>query len=150
MFKFWIISAIIYLHWPTYKGPIFRPILVMWPWSFEPTFVPLSQAGPSWILTLIETMVSEETMFEIVNGQQNLSDTEWPWPQAQIFKTLTAIVSEKSTGLLDPGWAKFVFKTVLYSTVLKDQKMKKKVFISLSLNYHRVYTWTYLASSYFL
>ena len=39
-------------------------ILVMWPGSFEQTFVPSSQGGSIWNLTLIGPVVSEEKMFE--------------------------------------------------------------------------------------
>ena len=39
-------------------------ILVMWPGSFEQTFVPPSYGGSTWNLTLIGQAVSEEKMFK--------------------------------------------------------------------------------------
>ena len=46
-----------------------RAILVMWPWSFEQTFVPASLGVPIWNLNLIGPVVSEEKMFEFVDGR---------------------------------------------------------------------------------
>ena len=39
-------------------------ILVMWPGSFEQTFIPPSHRGSIWNLTLIGQAVSEEKMFK--------------------------------------------------------------------------------------
>ena len=44
-------------------------ILVMWSGPFEQTFVPSSQRGSTWNLNLIGPVVSEEKMFENVDGQ---------------------------------------------------------------------------------
>ena len=44
-------------------------ILVMWPGPFEQTFVPVSQEVSIWNLNLIGPVVSEEKMFEIVDGR---------------------------------------------------------------------------------
>ena len=39
-------------------------VLVMWPGTFEQTFVPPSHSSPIWNLTLIGPVVSEEKMFK--------------------------------------------------------------------------------------
>ena len=39
-------------------------ILVMWPWTFEQTFIPLSHRSSIWNLTLTGPVVSEEKMFK--------------------------------------------------------------------------------------
>ena len=44
-------------------------ILVMWPGSIEQTFVPTPLGVSVWNLNLIGPVVSEEKMFEIVDGQ---------------------------------------------------------------------------------
>ena len=43
-------------------------ILVMWPESFEQTFVPLSHGDSIWNLASISPVVSEEKMFENVDN----------------------------------------------------------------------------------
>ena len=44
-------------------------ILVMWPGPFEQTFVPASKGVSIWNLSLIGPVVSEEKMFENVDGR---------------------------------------------------------------------------------
>ena len=44
-------------------------ILVMWPRPFEQTFVPPSWRVSIWNLSSIRPVVSEEKMFEIVDGR---------------------------------------------------------------------------------
>ena len=44
-------------------------ILIMWPGPFEQTFLPASKGVYIWNLSLIGHMVSEEKMFENVDGQ---------------------------------------------------------------------------------
>ena len=44
-------------------------ILVMWPGPFEQTFVPPSKGVSIWNLSSIRPVVSEEKMFEIVDGR---------------------------------------------------------------------------------
>ena len=44
-------------------------ILVMWPGPFEQTFVPVSEEVSIWNLSLIGPVVSEEKMFENVDGR---------------------------------------------------------------------------------
>ena len=44
-------------------------ILVMWPGQFEQTFVPVSYGVSIWNLSLIGPVVSEEKMFENVDGR---------------------------------------------------------------------------------
>ena len=44
-------------------------ILVMWPEPFEQTFVPASLGVHIWNLSLIGLVVSEEKIFEIVEGR---------------------------------------------------------------------------------
>ena len=46
-------------------------ILVMWPGPFEQTFVPASLVVSIWNLSLIGQVVSEEKMFEIVDGRRS-------------------------------------------------------------------------------
>ena len=48
-------------------------ILVMWPGPFEQTFVPAS----IWNLSLIGPVVSEEKMFENVDGRTDGRTPEW-------------------------------------------------------------------------
>ena len=53
-------------------------ILVMWPGPFEQTFVPASKGVSIWNLSLIGQVVSEEKMFEIVDGRTDAGRTpEW-------------------------------------------------------------------------
>ena len=51
-------------------------ILVMWPGSFEQTFVPASQGVYIWNLSLIGSVVSEEKMFENVDGWMDGRSTD--------------------------------------------------------------------------
>ena len=46
-------------------------ILVMWPRPFEQTFVPTSYGVSIWNLSLIGPVVSEEKMFENVDGRRS-------------------------------------------------------------------------------
>ena len=46
-------------------------ILVMWPGPFEQTFVPASQGVSIWNLNFVGPVVSEEKMFEIVDGRMD-------------------------------------------------------------------------------
>ena len=53
-------------------------ILVMWPEPFEQTFVPASKGVSICNLNLIGPVVSEEKMFEIVDGRTDDGRTpEW-------------------------------------------------------------------------
>ena len=47
-------------------------ILVKWPGPFEQNFIPLSQVGATWNLTLIGPVVSEEEMFKILTTTNDL------------------------------------------------------------------------------
>ena len=49
-------------------------ILVMWPGPFEQTFVPPSQGVSIWNLSSIGPVVSEEKMFENVDGRRTTDD----------------------------------------------------------------------------
>ena len=53
-------------------------ILVMWPGPFEQTFVPLSQRGSIWNLTLNDQAVSEEKMFESMDDRRRTDDGGLP------------------------------------------------------------------------
>ena len=52
-------------------------ILVMWPGPFEQTFIPASYEISIWNLNLIGPVVSEEKMFEIVDGKTDRRTPEW-------------------------------------------------------------------------
>ena len=69
-------------HWPFGSGEDFlrflpyigmAAILVMWPGSFEQTFVPPSHGGSIWNLTLIGQAVSEEKLFK-ESGRRRTTD----------------------------------------------------------------------------
>ena len=47
-------------------------ILVMWPGPFEQLFVPPTPGGYIWNLVTIDPEVSEEKLFEIVDGRRSL------------------------------------------------------------------------------
>ena len=52
-------------------------ILVMWPEPFEQTFVPASKGVFIWNLSLIGPVVSEEKMFENVDGRTDGRRSDW-------------------------------------------------------------------------
>ena len=51
-------------------------ILVMWPGTFEQTFVPPSEGVSIWNLSSIGPVVSEEKMFENVDGRTDDGRTD--------------------------------------------------------------------------
>ena len=51
-------------------------ILVMWPEPFEQLFVPLIPGGYIWNLVTIGPVVSEEKLFEIVDGRRRTTDDD--------------------------------------------------------------------------
>ena len=51
-------------------------ILVMWPGPFEQTFFPASEGVSIWNLSLIGPVVSEEKMFENVDGRTDGRTTD--------------------------------------------------------------------------
>ena len=51
-------------------------MLVMWPKPFEQFFFPLTSVGYIWNLVTIGLVVSEEKLFEIVDGGQGHQTTE--------------------------------------------------------------------------
>ena len=53
-------------------------ILVMWPRPFEQTFVPPSLGASIWNLSSIGPVVSEEKMFENVDGRRTTDDGRTP------------------------------------------------------------------------
>ena len=64
-------------------------ILDMWPWSFEQCFVPPSQGGSTWNLTLTGSVVSEQKMFENVEDNKiwvTLDYSKFQWHQPFDFK----------------------------------------------------------------
>ena len=52
-------------------------ILVMWPGSFEQTFVPLSQGGSIWNLASVGPVVSEKKMFENADTHTHTQTYGW-------------------------------------------------------------------------
>ena len=60
-------------------------ILVMWPGPFEQTFVPTSQGVTIWNLSSIGPVVSEEKMFENVDGRTDDGRTDGGTPESLVY-----------------------------------------------------------------
>ena len=68
-------------------------ILVMWPWTFEQTFVPPSHESSIWNLTLIGPVVSEEKMFKecgrrTTEAYLSYKLTKWAFGSGELIKTI--------------------------------------------------------------
>ena len=97
-----------FLRFKTYMG--MAVILVMWPGSFEQTFVPPSHGGFIWNLTLTGQAVSEEQMFKSEDDRQR-------WMTDDVRRRPTypyKLTSEPSAQPLDSGKKRFLKGFTIY------------------------------------
>ena len=86
-------------------------ILVMWPGPFEQTFVPASLGVSIWNLSSIGPVVSEEKMFENVDGRTDDGRTDGRrshWYTISSPMSLRLRWAKKTLSKLDPLWQKFL------------------------------------------